>query len=112
MVETTAESGALSGSDLTNAFKVKLQQIIKKELGATVSKDTAWTAFKGLMSGIVDFTVKHNRVPLSGVGTFEILHAGARKSKTETHNFVPKFRFRPGSKIDEYLEKAVPGVKK
>lgn len=108
--EIHAPESGLKGSDLTTAFKEMVRANLQQSTGAKLNRDKSWLAFKALVSGIVDFTVKNGRIPLSGVGTFEIIKAGARKSKVDTHNFVPKFRFRPGSKIDEYLEKTIKGV--
>lgn len=96
----------------TTKFQLRLQTVISEAVGKKVSRQAAWDLFKQIVSATVQDVVEHGRLPLQGVGTFEIIQAGARKSKLITHHFVPKFRFRPGSKISQYLEKAVAGVHK
>ena len=43
------------------------------------------------------------------MGVFEIQKCGARKSRIGKFSYVPKFRFRPSTKIDIHLIKVDPG---
>lgn len=96
----------------TDAFKGALQEYYSKALGKKVSRADAWLMFKGTISVIVDNVRTEGRLSLSGVGAFEILRAGARKDKIFSHNYVPRFRFRTGSKINDFLDENCEGVHK
>lgn len=96
----------------TQVFQDAIKDALTAELGKKISRDQSWKIFKAIISTTVQEVAKNGRAPLQGVGTFEVIKAGCRKSKLVTHNFVPKFRFRPGSKIDEFLDRSVPGVHK
>lgn len=96
----------------TQKFQIDLQELYSKEFEKKVSRQFAWDVFKKTISLCVDSVIRDGRLPLQGVGTFEIIQAGARKSKLITHHHVPKFRFRPGAKINQFLEKTLPGVLK
>lgn len=132
--ETTAE--AAKEQSKTDAFKEHLQKIIKATAGVKVSKATAWNLFKDIILGTVEFTENQplekaeegdeeslgvRRLPLAGVGAFEVLNVKPRASKAglkkneagewvrdeslKVWPYVPRFRFRPSSKISERLEK-------
>lgn len=102
----------------TEQFKVHLQKIIFQELGVKVSKDKAWNLFKAVILGTVEFTLKDadNKLPLAGVGTFEVLKTKPRGSKAgldEEGNpkegakvwpFVPRMRCYFSSVVDKMLE--------
>jgi hypothetical protein len=92
----------------TDAFKVHIQAIIKDRLDVKVSKETAWSLFKDVIYGTLQFSCNQEdkRVPLSGVGTFEVIKAGARKSRKEEGKlYTPKFRFYPSTTIEKTLFK-------
>lgn len=113
---TTPEDGATeakkapreksAGEQKSAAFKVHLQKIIADRLGIKVSKETAWNLFKDLIFGTEQFVVSQDdkRLPLSGVGTFEVIKAGARGAKKEAGAlYTPKFRFYPSTTIDTQM---------
>lgn len=112
-----SETSAIEGAGKKEAsraeqYKALVQSVISETLGVKVSKQKAWEMYKTLIYKTVTDVVENGRIPISGVNTWEVQQCGARKSKAESHNFVPKFRFRTSSKIDEFLEQAVPGVMK
>jgi len=91
----------------TEAFKEHLQAIIKDRLGEKVSKETSWNLFKDVLFGTLQFTCNQEdkRVPLSGVGRFEVIRAVARSSKKEEgKKFTPKFRFYPSTSMDTLVQ--------
>lgn len=132
--ETPAE--AVKEQSKTDKFKEHLQKIIKTTAGVKISKATAWDLFKEIILGTVEFVENQplekaeegdeeslgvRRLPLAGVGAFEVLNVKPRASKAglkkneagewvrdeslKVWPFVPRFRFRPSSKISERLEK-------
>lgn len=94
----------------TELFQLNLQATINESLNVKISRKAAWELFKGIVSCTVGDVVQNGRLPLQGVGTFEIKEARPRKSKVFTHKIVPRFRFRPGTKINDFLEKTLPNV--
>lgn len=104
----------------TDAYKVHLQKIIHQELGIKVSRDKAWGLFKAIIHGTVEHVINlegaEKKLPLAGVGTFEILETKPRGSKAgldkdgnpiegaEAWPCVPRFRFYPSSVIDNLVE--------
>ena len=112
----------------TDVFKEHIQKIVFNSLGVKVSKDKAWDLFKSTMHGTVEFVLNiqegtdaegnktGKKLPLSGVGTFEILETKPRGSKAgldpegnpiegaEVWPCVPRFRFYPSSTIDNLCE--------
>lgn len=95
------------GEMKTDAFKMHLQAIINDTLGVKVSKETSWNLFKTMIYGSLQFTCmqEDKRVPLSGVGTFEVIKAGARGSKKEEGKTnTPKFRLYFSSTLERALE--------
>ena len=102
----------------TDLVKKNTQAIIKQTLGVKVSKEKAWELFKNLIHGTVELTmnVEGKSIPLSGVGTFEVLETKPRGSKAgldkdgnaiegaKVWDCVPRFRFYPSSTIDKMLE--------
>lgn len=130
VVETAPEA---TGASVTDLFKVHLQKIIKDRLGARVSKKDSWDLFKDIIHGTVEFVVNQplegvddgeslgtRRLPLAGVGSFEVLNTKPRNTKAglvkkddgewvrdeslPVWEFVPRFRFYPSSKVSEFLE--------
>lgn len=111
----SAETGKVNKTDL---LKQHIQAIIKQNLGVKVSKEKAWQLFKAVIMGTVEltFNVEGKQIPLSGVGTFEVLETKPRGSKAgldENGNpidgakpwpYVPRFRFYPSSNIDNLME--------
>jgi hypothetical protein len=124
------------GAAKTDQFKIHLQKIIKDVTGKTVSKSTAWKLFKEIIGGTVQFVEKQEletsdnpdelgsrRLPLAGVGSFEIVNTKPRGTKAgfrKTENgelvkdeslkvwpFVPRFRFYPSSKISDRIEQTL-----
>lgn len=114
-VKETVEKKELSKTD---AYKVHLQKIIFQELGVKVSRDKAWSLFKGVIHGTVEHVlhIDDKKLPLAGVGTFEILETKPRGSKAgldkdgnviegaEAWPCVPRFRFYPSSVVDNLVE--------
>lgn len=103
----------------TDRFKEHIQKIIYQELGVKVSKDKAWGLFKAIIHGTTEFVLNldgDKKLPLSGVGTFQVLETKPRGSKAGLDDkgekiegakvwpFVPRFRFYPSSVIDSLLE--------
>lgn len=100
--KTKKEPRILSaGEAKTDAFKQHLQVMIKDRLDVKVSKETAWSMFKDFMHGTQQFVVSQEdkRLPLAGVGSFEVISIRARgKKKEETGlDTLAKFRFYPSS---------------
>lgn len=93
------------GVQRTEGFKETLQAYFNDEFETKISKEKAWKVFKGLIALIVGNVIKKGRLSLSGVGVFEVQKCGARKSRVGKFLYVPKFRFRPSSKIDDHLMK-------
>lgn len=117
----------------TELFKEHLQLMIKDVTGVKVSKKVAWELFKAFHKGTVEFVAKDedNKLPLSGIGKFEILFASptgkkagmvdavnedgtpkldkdgkAVKVKDDTlpvWDFIPRFKFRPSSAFNDTL---------
>lgn len=105
-VEEKEKRERSAGEQRTQAFKAHLQAMIKDRLDVKVSRETAWNMFKDMMFGTLQFVVcqEDKRLPLSGVGTFEVIKAGARgKKKEEGVNFVPKYRFYPSTTIEKLV---------
>lgn len=95
-----------AGELKTDAFKVHIQSVVKDRLDIKISKETAWSLFKDVIYGTLQFSCNQEdkRVPLSGVGTFEVIKAGARKSRKEEGKlYTPKFRFYPSTTIEKAL---------
>lgn len=100
--------------------KEDVQELLQKRfeaVGAAVSKENAWKLFKEAIHGIVDLCLEDqdNAVSLSGIGKFEILKVAPRQSKVGVVEYIPRLRFRPSTRINEYLEEKmgqVPDVKK
>jgi hypothetical protein len=128
--KTPVEAKELSKTDL---FKAHLQKIVKDVTGNRISKSAAWDLFKDIIAGTVEFVENQplekadgednlgtRRLPLAGVGSFEILNvkprgtkAGLRKNEAgewvpdeslKVWDYVPRFRFYASSKISERLE--------
>lgn len=116
----TAEAQEAKAPTKTDLLKKNMQAIIKQTLGVKVSKEKAWELFKATMHGTVELTmnVEGKSIPLSGVGTFEVLETKPRGSKAgldkdgnpvegaKVWDCVPRFRFYPSSTIDKMLEQA------
>lgn len=96
----------------TNKFHADLQSVYSDILKVKISKDLAWELFKHTIEVTIYSVINDGRLPLQNIGVFEIIKAVSRKGKIVTHNFVPKFRFRPSERIDKYLEGIIPGVKR
>lgn len=94
----------------TAKFKADLQETVSDVLGRKVSKQLSWQLYKAIMSMLVNSVLTDGRLPLQGIGIWEIIEVVPRGGKVETHNFVPKFKFRPGLKIERYLENTIAGV--
>lgn len=104
----------------TDLLKKHTQAIVKQTLGVKVSKEKAWDLFKAIIHGTVELTMnaEGKSIPLSGVGTFEVLETKPRGSKAgldkdgnpiegaTAWDCVPRFRFYPSSTIDKMLEQA------
>jgi hypothetical protein len=117
----------------TELFKAHIQKIIKDTLGVRVSKASAWDLFKDVINGTVEFVQNQpsekaedeeafgaRRLPLAGVGSFEIIETKPRNTKAglvknekgewvrdeklKVWPYVPRFRFYASSKISELLE--------
>ena len=106
----------------TDQYKEHLQSIILNATGHKVSRETAWSLFKDIIHGTVQFTTKQENLalPLSGVGKFQVLKTTPRGSKAglmkdengtwvpdpkgTAWEFVPRFRFYPSIAIDRGLE--------
>lgn len=102
----------------TDAYKVHIQKIIFQELGVKVSRDKAWSLFKAIIHGTVEHVlhIEDKKLPLAGVGTFEVLETKPRGSKAgldkdgnaiegvEAWPCVPRFRFYPSSVVDNLVE--------
>lgn len=106
------------GSAKTDRFKEHVQAIVKQTTGQKISKADAWELFKNIINGTVEFTLNQEdlKLPLSGLGKFEILKTKPRKSKAgldadgnpdpnlKPWPFVPRFRFYPSVSIDRDVE--------
>lgn len=102
----------------TEQYKVHLQKIVAQELGVKVSKDKAWNLFKAVINGTVQFVLKldDQKMPLAGVGTFEVLKTKPRGTKAgldengnaipgaKVWEFVPRMRLYFSSVVDKQLE--------
>lgn len=102
----------------TDVYKQHIQKIIYQELGIKVSRDKAWSLFKAIIHGTVQHVLKleDKKLPLAGVGTWEVLETKPRGSKAgldkegnviegaEAWPCVPRFRFYPSSVIDNLVE--------
>jgi len=113
----------------TEALQEGLQVMLQKH-GMKASRQTAWKVFKDFIATVMITTLDQEdmRLPLSGVGTFEIQVLDLRKThfsapkegepedvvkgKALTHNKTVKFNFRPSSRIVGYLEQNIEGVLK
>jgi hypothetical protein len=119
---------ALNERSKTEVFKEHLQKVIYQTLGIKVSKSKAWDLFKATTHGTVEFVLNlptttneegeesAKKLPLAGVGTFEILETKPRGSKAGLDKdgnpmdgvtpwpCVPRFRFYPSSTIDNLCE--------
>jgi len=109
----------------TESLQKNLQSVLQKH-GIKVSRRVAWGVFKDVIATTVATTLDEEsmRLPLAGVGTFEIKVLPLRKThfsskegesprgKELTHNQTVKFIFRPSSKIISYLEQNIEGVLK
>ena len=95
---------AKSKEDVQEVLQAKFQ-----EIGVKVSKETAWKGFKACIDAVVDTCLKDdkNTVSLSGVGKFEILRVVPRQSKVGVVEFIPRLRFRPSTRINEFIEEAM-----
>lgn len=96
-----------AGEQKSAAYKVHLQKIIADRLGVKVSKETAWNLLKDIVFGTAQFVASQpdKRLPLSGVGTFEVIKAGARGAKKEAGAlYVPKYRFYPSTTVEKMIE--------
>ena len=114
-VKVTKEPKEMSKTD---AYKVHVQKIIFQELGVKVSRDKAWSLFKAIIHGTVEhvLNIDKKKLPLAGIGTFEILDTKPRGSKAgldkegnpiegaEAWPCVPRFRFYTSSVIDNVVE--------
>lgn len=104
----------------TDLFKEHLQKILYQTIGVKVSKEKAWILFKNLQFGTVDFVLhqEDRRLPLAGVGTYEVQETKPRGSKAgldkdgnkvegaEAWPCVPKFKYHSSSVVDAIVEKA------
>ena len=117
-------SEALKERSKTEVFKEHLQTIIYQQTGKKVSKSKAWEIFKAITHGTVEFVLNipqenegdEKKLPLAGVGTFQILETSPRGSKAGLDKegnpiegavpwpCVPRFRFYPSSTIDTLCE--------
>lgn len=117
-------SDALQSRSKTEVFKEHLQLIIYQQTGKKVSKSKAWEIFKAITHGTVEFVLNlpketeedERKLPLAGVGTFQILETSPRGSKAGLDKdgnpiegatpwpCVPRFRFYPSSTIDTLCE--------
>lgn len=91
------------------ASKEDLQEVLSTkfgELGVKVSKENAWKLFKAGIEAAVETCIKDKELAcsLSGVGRFEIMKAKPRGTKVGVVEFIPRLRFRPSSRINEFLE--------
>lgn len=101
--EATEKREKTPGEQKTAAFKAHLQAMLQARLGTKVSKEMAWTIYKDLAFGTLQFVVSQEdkRLPLSGLGTYEIIKAGARGKKREDGKlYTPKYRFYPSTTVD------------
>lgn len=117
-IKEVKEVKEAKGVSKTDAYKVHLQKIIYQELGVKVSRDKAWNLFKSVIHGTVEhvLNIEDRKLPLAGVGTFEILETKPRGSKAgldkdgnpiegaEAWACVPRFRFYTSSVIDKLVE--------
>jgi nucleoid DNA-binding protein len=117
-VEEAVEAKEAKMPTKTDLLKKNMQAIVKQSLGVKVSKEKAWDLFKAMIHGTVELTVnvEGKSIPLSGVGTFEVLETKPRGSKAgldkdgnpiegaKVWDCVPRFRFYPSSAIDKMLE--------
>lgn len=118
VVEATKEVDKKEPSK-TDVYKKHLQMIIYQELGVKVSKDKAWGLFKAIQHGTVEFVLnlEDHRLPLAGVGSFEVIETKPRKTKAgldkdgnpiegaEVWPCVPRYRYYPSTVVDGLVEK-------
>lgn len=88
------------GEIKTDLFKRHIQKVIRDKFDIKVSKDTAWQFFKEINEATLQFVVSQEdkRLPLSGVGTYEVIVAKTRgKEKKEGRLVTPRYRFYPST---------------
>lgn len=118
VVETTKEKSK------TEEFKEYYQKVVQAQLGVKVSKQKAWDFFKATVLGTVNFVInlpeegeaKKQRLPLAGIGSFEVLKSQAKGKKAGFNEdgtpmagvkqwpFNPRFKFYPSQVIEQILE--------
>lgn len=95
----------------TEKFQVALQSAFSEILGKKISRDQAWKLFKESFDTSVNFLVldAENRLPLSGIGTFEIRKSKPRPpvsgapSKLAKYETIPHLKFKPSSRYRDFL---------
>lgn len=116
--EATVDAKEVKERSKTDRFKEHVQKIIFQELGVKVSKDKAWSLFKAITHGTFEFVLNEEdkKLPLAGVGTYEILETKPRGSKAgldkdgnpiegaEAWECVPRPRFYPSSVMNKMVE--------
>lgn len=109
----------------TAALQENLQEVLRDK-GIKTSRLNAWNIFKDFVAMAVITTLEEEdmRLPLSGVGTFEISvrplrqthfsksEDGKPRGKAITHNSSASFSFKPSSRITRFLEQNIEGVLK
>lgn len=100
----------------TTRFQNELQANLGLILGKKISRETAWKLYKECIDTTVVFVSKdeEKKLPLSGVGTFQIKMSPPRKpvvregeepkkSKYADLPELPRFRFKPSERYRKYL---------
>ena len=105
----------------TERFKEHVQKIVSDTLEVEVSKEKAWSLFKNIERGTMQFVAldEDNRLPIAGVGTYEIVfskptgkRAGFVKDENgnevkdptlEVWKYIPRYKVRTSSTIENEL---------
>lgn len=123
-VEATTEpateqgEGKVKEPSKTDRFKAFLRERMSAELGKEIALNTAWELFKISCNTPFDFCLERQpeedrRLPLAGIGIFEILKAAPRKpaekelrvDPNHPNGFNPRPRFYPSIRYQNLVDK-------
>jgi hypothetical protein len=102
------EKDGLEGRDRNGAltkqrFAQELAAVVQEELGIEIGIEASWELFEAVFKKTVDLALE-KPVSLAGIGIFDVQKTRPRGSKVGVVAFVPRFRLRTSTAVDEYLE--------
>lgn len=118
MVSKDEFNNKITKDGMTRVFKEHIRQIILQELGVEVSIEKAWKLYKSMEFGRLEFVLNTTgqRLPLTGIGTYVVRQTKPRGKKAgvdrygnpisgaEVVSFVPRFRLRPSSVVQDICD--------